>query len=408
MDPKHPSHPPRDASLPVSLWLGAVLVGASLSLIGVAALAPRILESLALPPTAIGVFFAVVWSSALLTATAGGPLVARWGAWGLSRACPLLCAAGLVAVIAGEPWLFWVGAVLIGLGQGIETPPSSHLLGHHVPPAKRPLYFSLKQSGVQVGAVIASLALPAIAIAWGWRAALVATIAALLALAATLGTPARRHPAPDAPRAAASGLRTLLHWARPLRRRPGLMRLVIAASAFGATQICLNSFLVTWGVRERGLDLAGAGLLAAAAQGAGVLARPLWGWVATHAGGTRAVLGGLGIVMAACGLLLGLFGTRMPMALLAPLAACYGLSASGWNGVFLAEVASRAAPDQVASTSSAAMVPLFLALVLGPLAFAAVGGVAGLGAGFVAIAAVSVAGVLLLPGDRVDEGTPAR
>ncbi len=80
---------------------------------------------------------------------------------------------------------------------------------------------------------------------WGWRAALVATIAALLALAATLGTPARRHPAPDAPRAAASGLRTLLHWARPLRRRPGLMRLVIAASAFGATQICLNSFLVT-------------------------------------------------------------------------------------------------------------------------------------------------------------------
>ncbi len=161
-------------------------------------------------------------------------------------------------------------------------------------------------------------------------------------------------------------------------------------------------------MRERGLDLAGAGLLAAAAQGAGVLARPLWGWVATHAGGTRAVLGGLGIVMAACGLLLGLFGTRMPMALLAPLAACYGLSASGWNGVFLAEVASRAAPDQVASTSSAAMVPLFLALVLGPLAFAAVGGVAGLGAGFVAIAAVSVAGVLLLPGDRVDEGTPAR
>jgi MFS family permease len=381
------------------MWLGGVLVGASLALVGVAALAPRILESLALPPTAIGLFSSVVWGAAIVASSVGGPLVARWGAWEVSRACPLLCAAGVLAVAAGEPMLFWLGAVLIGLGQGIETPPSSQLLGHHVAPDRRPLWFSLKQSGVQVGAVLASIGLPAITLAFGWRAALLVVVVALVALAASLGRPARRYPAPALPRGAGSGsgLRMLVDWWRPLRRQPGLMRLSLAAAAFGATQVCLNSFVVTWAVRERGLDLAGAGLLAATAQGAGLLARPLWGWVAARAGDARTVLRGLGLTMAACGLLLGLFGTSWPMAPLALLAACYGLSASGWNGVFLAEVATRSVPDEIASTSAAAMVPLFMGLVLGPLAFAAAGGVAGLSAGFVAMAAVSLAGVLLLP-----------
>ena len=194
-------------------------------------------------------------------------------------------------------------------------------------------------------------------------------------------------------------MRALLGWARPLRRRRGLMPLALAASTFGATQICLNTFVVSWGVLERGLDLAGAGLLAATAQGAGLLARPLWGWVASRAIGPRRVLRGLGATMAACSLALGLFGAQWPAWLLLPLAAVFGLSASGWNGVFLAEVASRSEPAEVATTSAAAMVPLFAGLVVGPLAFATVGAQFSLSAGFVAIASLAVVGTMLLPPD---------
>ena len=46
------------------------------------------------------------------------------------------------------------------------------------------------------------------------------------------------------------------------------------------------------------------------------------------------------------------------------------------------------------------MVPLFLGLVVGPLAFAAAGEALGLSSGFVVMAAVSLAGVLLLPGEE--------
>ncbi len=397
--------PHRSGALSVSVWLGAVLAGASLALVAIAALAPSIVASVGLDASAIGVFSGLVWVCALLASPIGGALVERLGPWAVSRACVALSALGVLAVATGQPVLFWAGAVLIGLAQGIETPPSSLLLAHHVPVPRRPLYFSLKQTGVQVGAVGASLLLPTLALAWGWQAALVAVAVLLALLAALLGRAARAHPLPapaGEPRAAglSAALRDgLLQWLPRLRARAGLTRLSFAAAAFGATQVCMNTFIVSWGVQERGLALTGAGLLAAAAQGAGLLARPLWGWVASRATGPRAVLVGLGVTMTACSGLLGTFGTQLPAAPLALLLAVFGLSASGWNGVFLAEIAARSDPQRIAPTSAAATVPLFIGLVLGPLAFAAIAAASGLSAGFVAMSGVALAGTLLLPRD---------
>ena len=54
------------------------------------------------------------------------------------------------------------------------------------------------------------------------------------------------------------------------------------------------------------------------------------------------------------------------------------------------------------------MVPLFAGLVVGPLAFAAVAARSGMSAGFVAIAALSVLGTMLLPPDSGAAVAPAR
>lgn len=394
-----------DRSLPVSLWLGAVLAGCSLTFIGVAVLAPRIVAEAGLAPEAVGLFSGAVWAAALLASLASGQLVLRWGPWTVVRLCLLACAAGLLAVALGHPALFWAGAVLIGIGQGLEAPPSSQLLGHHVAAPRRPLFFSLKQTGVQVGAVLASLSLPALALAWGWRAALAGVVGLLLLLVAALARPARRHALPPAsgqrrPLRLGAALQGLVSWMALLRHDRGLLRLALAAAAFGATQVCMNTFLVTWMVSVRGVPLTTAGLLAATAQGAGLLGRPLWGWVASRAGGSRRVLLGLGALMAASSALLGLAGAGLPAGLLAVLAALFGLSASGWNGVFLAEVASRSEGAGIAAATAAAMVPLFLGLIVGPVAFAGVGRWLGLSSGFVMMAGVALAGTLLVPPAR--------
>jgi predicted MFS family arabinose efflux permease len=80
-----------------------------------------------------------------------------------------------------------------------------------------------------------------------------------------------------------------------------------------------------------------------------------------------------------------------------PLLAIFGLTAAGWNGVFLAEVSLRVPPSEVGSATGAVMVVMTAGLVGGPLAFGAIGSVAGFGPAYLMAAAVALFGVTVLP-----------
>lgn len=385
----------------MAAWLALVLAGCSVSFMGGAVLAPRILAEAGLPRETVGLYAGLVWTMALVASQSSASLVRRFGPWTVVRLCLVGCVAGLLAMVSGQPLLLLAGALLIGFGQGLEAPPSSQLLVHHVPAARRPFIFSLKQTGVQFGAVIASLGLPALALALGWRWALLAVCLTLTVLLVVLGGAARRHGGPPRMEGAGPGLRhAVWSWIGLLQRRPGLRRLGLAASTFGATQVCVNSFLVTWMVAVREVPLTTAGALAATAQGAGLIGRPLWGWVASRAGGGSRVLRGLGVVMALCALAMGLAGASLPGPALALLAAVFGLSASGWNGVFLSEVAVHGEGEEIAAATAATMVPLYLGLIAGPVAFAAISRSVDLSAGFLGLAVVAGIGSLLVPAAR--------
>ena len=158
--------------------------------------------------------------------------------------------------------------------------------------------------------------------------------------------------------------------AEDMRRMGGwrdLLRLAVESAAFAGTQVGLSSWFSTWAVRERGLSLVDAGRLLAAAQIGGLVGRILWGWVATRTERASALLRMLGVVMTACGLLLGTMGANLPLIVLYPLVACFGLTVAGWNGVFLAEVARRAGAQEVASATGAVLVVMTGGLGLGPL-----------------------------------------
>ncbi len=383
----------------VAAWLGFVLAGCSIAFMGVATLAPQIADDRGLPREAIGWFAGLVWTAGLGASLVTGPLVARWGPWTVTRLSLLACALGVLAMASGLTWLFFPAALLIGIGQGLEAPPASQLLAHHVSGSSRPLYFSLKQTGVQVGAVMASLCMPALALSWGWRIALLLVVGVLLVALILVSRSAHKYPIQATP-VSADADEMLSHsgsWFSVLRQQRDLSRLAAAACAFGATQVCMNAFLVTWMIAERQVSLTTAGLLAATAQAAGMLGRPLWGWVASRAAGSIWVLRSLGVLMSLCALTLGTWGAAMPAPILWLVAALFGLSASGWNGVFLSEVAARSGQTRVAAATAAAMVPLYLGLILGPIAFAALSGLTVMSAGFLMLAGVAALGTLALP-----------
>jgi len=74
----------------------------------------------------------------------------------------------------------------------------------------------------------------------------------------------------------------------------------------------------------------------------------------------------LGLTMSACTLLLGLCGPQWSLLV------TFGLSASGWNGILLAEVAKQVPQSQTAAATAAVLVVMTIGLVVGPSAFAAV------------------------------------
>jgi MFS family permease len=375
-----------DSARAVACWLAGAIALAVLAMQAVPVLAPAISQATGAPTTFVGPFNAGVWTAALLATMAAPMLLVRVPAWRLTQACLLLCSAGMVAVASGHAAGLVLAALCIGLAQGLEGPVSSHLLAAHVPSARRPWLFSVKQSGVQAGAFAASLSLPLLAAAAGWRAAVMMVAACTAAAALMLVRPARDHALALA-EPSSGGIGAAL---RVLGQAPVLRALALAAAAFGAVQVALNGFFVSYAVYERGATLVQAGAWLGVAQLGGLVGRLLWGWVAGKQASCMPVLLGLGVVMSLCALLLGLGGPQWLLLLV------FGLSASGWNGIFLAEVARQVPPAQAGLATAAVLVVMTLGLIGGPLVFAALGARLSLAAAYSLWAGVGLTGVAAL------------
>ena len=91
-------------------------------------------------------------------------------------------------------------------------------------------------------------------------------------------------------------------------------------------------------------------------------------------------------------------GPGWPAWVLLPLAAAYGATAIGWNGVQLSEIARRSPPGMAGAVTGASGFLTFSGVVMGPLLFAALAGATGsYRAGFAVSAAVAgVAAVVLV------------
>nr|MDA8253995.1 MFS transporter [Rhodospirillales bacterium] len=164
-------------------------------------------------------------------------------------------------------------------------------------------------------------------------------------------------------------------WLQPilalLRIRP-LRRMVTASLAYAAMQLCLGAFLTVYLVERQGLPLADAGLVFGISQAGSAVGRLLWGYVADRLCSPLMVFILLGIGMAASAALVADFTPAWPLWGMALVAAVYGATAMGWNGVLLAEVARLAPPGQTRALTGAVMSVNFFGVLIGPLLFTAV------------------------------------
>ena len=337
-------------------------------------MAPVAGPALGFSPSAVGYYIAATYFGSMLSSAAAGGWIARFGPIRASQVGLALCLAGLSLAASAWPPLVLLGGFVVGLGYGPTTPASSVILVRAAPPSIFAMVFSIKQTGVPAGGVLAGLLVPLLILAFGWQWGAVAIGAGCVLLALALDAVRARYDINLNPRAPVSLLSALA----PVRMVLGdakLRQMCIAGFVYGGVQITLVTYLVIFLVESFALTLVLAGLVMAVSQVASVIGRVLWGVLADRVGvatsARRTMLGLLGLGMGVSSLAALSADPGWSRGLLFTYAAVFGASAVGWNGVWLAEIA-RLAPGRASEATGGCLFFTFLGVVVTPPLFNAV------------------------------------
>lgn len=372
----------------------AVQAMVAMALLTLPAMAPAAAQALGVSATLVGIYVALCYVAAMFASLVSGALVRRLGAIRMSQYGLLACTVGLL--LCALPWLPAVvlGAFCIGAGYGPITPASSHLLARTTPASRMSLVFSVKQTGVPAGGVLAGALVPGLTLWFGWQGALIA-VAAACACCIFLAQPLRRELDTDLqPGGAQLALATLLGPVRLVLSHRSLMVLAACSFLFSVVQASATAYMVTYLNQTLGLSLLAAGAALSVSQVAGVVGRVAWGAIADRGLGARATLMLLAVLMMIGSILTALLSTHSSTAVIWAVVALLGGSAIGWNGVYLATVARQAPEGQAGLATGGTLLFTFMGVVCGSSAF---GLVASLSDSYrVAFAALAIPAALAL------------
>ncbi|GGX90056.1 MFS transporter [Litchfieldella qijiaojingensis] len=377
-----------------------VLAFSSLVALYPAAIAPEVAPALGVSSATVGLQVSLIFTGAMLTALIGGPLTRRLGPCRTSQLSLLLV--GLGAGLLAIPSLasFAMASLVVGFGYGLTNPAASLLLVRFTPRRHQGLIFSLKQTGVPLGGVLAGLIAPWLALAVGWQAGLLWLC--LLALTGILALQAKRARWDDQRDSRSRWWRTPLAGLLVVWRQRSLRYVALISLCFSAIQLSLSAFTVSLLVEDLEIRLVAAGMVMAAIQVCGVGGRVFWGWIADRLDNPLATLGVIGIVTALGALTVAAMTPGWPLGIVAGVLCLMGGAALGWNGVYLAEVVRLAPPERVADASGGCLVFTYAGVPLGLPAFTLLHGILDSYSGvFVALAAIALLGLLLVQQARL-------
>lgn len=365
-----------------------------MALLNLPVVAPAVAKDVGISTNYLGAYVALAYFGAMVATLLGGAAVKRWGAIRLSQAGLVLAAIGLFLCAMPYVETIALGALFIGAGYGPITPASSHLLIKSTPPEKLSFVFSVKQTGVPLGGMIAGATVPSLNILIGWQWAFIcAGIACIICAWAVqplrAGLDDDRDPTVRPSLATSFVLPlTLIFNHRTLRK------LSYMSFMFSIAQMALMGYLVTFLYEDLGWSLVAAGGALTVAQAAGVSGRMLWGYVSDRWLGATMMLMVIAVLLVIGAVGTALLGPESSPWFLFPVLVIFGSSAIGWNGVFLAEIARQAPKGQAGVATGGTLCITFLGVMVGPPLFGVLASV--LSSYGLSYGALAVLGMLIL------------
>ncbi len=358
-------------------------------------IAPEVARHLGIPPAWVGFFISTVYGVGVLSALFSPRFIQERGAVLVSQGVLVATIAMLLVAAIGTAPTVALGAALMGLAYGATAPASTHMLVPLTPPSVVNVVLSIRQIGVPLGGVLASLMMPPMALHFGWQASMLAEIVPVLLLLAYLQyvRPTWDRKTSSHPGRAPSGL---LEPFRMLRTSVALRRLTAAVFVFSGLQLCFVAFTSTQLTTVVGLDLVTAGWMLATYQISGVISRPIWGWLADKVLAARWLLVVQSVLMCIAALGAGQLWRGAPLGLLLAISILGGASASGYTGIAYGEYARIGGAKRTEATGLGAASMFLGVLVLPSLMSITVLKLGGYSVAYSSIGILAVLGGLLL------------
>lgn len=352
-------------------------------------LAPAAAAEFGIAAADVAYYVSIVYLAAMVSSVGGGTVNRRLGPIRFMQTGLTVAALGSFVFATGGVAMAALSAFIVGLGCGPLTIASSHILAGVTPKRLANVTFSLKQSGVPIGFAICGAVLPTLAIDFGWRWA--AASVGLLSIVTAIAMQPLRALYDGERSGGAARLPTLAEIFEPLQlawRDPILRPMCFIGMLFSATQAIVVNFTVVYAVDGLQMSYVVAGALLATATVAGAFGRVFWGALADLLRRPSAVLAGIGAIVAIAATAMAFSTPAWPTTAIYIVCTILGGTAVGWNGVFIAEAASRAPPGRAAEFTGATQLFVFGGALLSPLLFRTVLAItSGYEAGYLLLAA---------------------
>ena len=334
----------------------------------VSVMAPTLARELNVSVGTIGLYASMSYIGAMIGSLLSGGFVLRYGAIRISQGIMITCALGLLLCINGHWIWFLISAFICGLGYGPATPASSQLLSRHLPTRYLSLGFSIKQTGVPLGGILAGLVVPWLLIRHSWQDSMLVIAASVIMASFILQLCRKQFDVQLEPKANLfrgnffSSLRLVLS-------HPQLKLIAVATFFFSATQQCYIYFLVTFLESNIGWDNQKAGIALAILGASAVLGRIIWGAVADATGRSQLLIMILAFAMATVTLLTGLITPEWSSISIFILCGVFGATGAAWNGIYLAEITRHVAAEDVSRATGGGLFVTFFGVVVAPPIF---------------------------------------
>jgi MFS family permease len=321
-------------------------------------LAVQVRGELGFGAAALGLAVAAFFAFSALASAVMGRVVERIGPHPGMRLAAVGSAASLLGVaFLARSWTGLVACLVLGGLANAVSHPATHLsLAREVPAGRQGLSFGIKQSAIPAATLLAGLAVPAIALTFGWRWAFAGGAALALAVAFLVPAGAPKSVVRRPEKAREKDARTA-----PLF----LLALGIGLGSTAATP--LGTFLVESSVAA-GLRVETAGLLLASGSAVNIVVRVAFGRLADGMRGGRLLLVAAMLAAGVAGF--GMLATG-EVALILPGALLAFAAGWGWPGLFNFAVvktnpgapAAATGITQTGASGGAAVGPLVFGLV---------------------------------------------